>query len=482
MKEFRYTLMALALALSMAASGVEDFTGAAAGSFPGRWGATDKNPPAGVIDSGDPEHGNVMCVPGRQGKALAYTRMFLEKAAQNGVVSLEFDFFIRGEADVYEFGILAPGVSLKELMNTTPVLLRLDGRHSALFYRHADGKLKSLGKFSAGQWHRLALEIAFSGPDKGSWTISLDGRQLGGGRLGFKCEGNAMASIWFISRPVEGGGNGMMLIDNVKVEHREAAEAETPALDDRIVELSFFSRALNREKRYMAMLPPGVAVGSDKTQPILLFLHGRGRNERSLIDDPEGRAALADFRGVVVLPSGDDGWYINSPMIAADRYNDYIEELLADAAARLPVTTERSGRGITGWSMGGYGCAMFAEAHAGEFAAFAPIIGLLDFPRDGLPEGQSYEVPEKRFGTDREVWARFNPINGAGALRDMKILIITGTAAFDRTMNRNFKAELEKLNIPCQYRELGGGHSFNVVTAATRLVVEFMNESLQSGK
>ena len=53
MKEFRYTLMALALALSMAASGVEDFTGAAAGSFPGRWGATDKNPPAGQYQPAD---------------------------------------------------------------------------------------------------------------------------------------------------------------------------------------------------------------------------------------------------------------------------------------------------------------------------------------------------------------------------------------------------------------------------------------------
>ena len=37
---------------------------------------------------------------------------------------------------------------------------------------------------------------------------------------------------------------------------------------------------------------------------------------------------------------------------------------------------------------------------------------------------QSYEVPVNRFGTDREVWARFNPINGAGALRDMKILMV----------------------------------------------------------
>ncbi|HCO23825.1 MAG TPA: hypothetical protein DIT97_12510, partial [Gimesia maris] len=80
--------------------------------------------------------------------------------------------------------------------------------------------------------------------------------------------------------------------------------------------------------------------------------------------------------------------------------------------------------------MGGFGCVRFAERHPGRFAAVSSIIGLLDFPRSGLPEGQSYKVPVDRFGSDEAVWKQFNPIHAAEKLKGTSVLIITADQAF----------------------------------------------------
>ena len=53
----------------------------------------------------------------------------------------------------------------------------------------------------------------------------------------------------------------------------------------------------------------------------------------------------------------------------------------------------------------------YAVTHPAKFAIVVPIIGLVDFPRSGLPESQSYEVPTKVFGDEPANWTRWNPIN-----------------------------------------------------------------------
>jgi len=109
------------------------------------------------------------------------------------------------------------------------------------------------------------------------------------------------------------------------------------------------------------------------------------------------------------------------------------------------------------------------------------IIALLDFPKIGFPEGQSYKIPEERFGKKEEVWKLFNPINKTDKLRKMKLLIITADSSFDRTMNENFAAKLKEQDIPYKFICLKGAHTFQVVAEALPYVIEFMNENLAKG-
>lgn len=254
-------------------------------------------------------------------------------------------------------------------------------------------------------------------------------------------------------------------------------ETEVERIAPRINAITFQSKVLNTEKTFCAVLPEGYAESADPW-PVLFLFHGRGRHERSLIDDPGARETLLDAPFVTILPDGDDGWYINSPAQPEARYQDYIDEVITIATARFNLATDPRQRGLSGWSMGGYGCTQYAIANPDKFTALAPIIGLLNFPRTGLPEGQTYAVPEDRFTADPATWAMLNPINHAETLRGMALCIITGTTAFDRTMNLNFSAHLAELEVPHTLHVLPGGHTFDVVRESLPIVVQFMANAL----
>jgi len=241
---------------------------------------------------------------------------------------------------------------------------------------------------------------------------------------------------------------------------------------ERIELVEFRSAALGAEKRVCVVLPAGYERSHSTRWPVLVLLHGRGRNERTLIDDERCRQVLLKAEFVIVMPQGDDGWYVDSPVLRRSRYGTYMKEviLLADSSYRLSRCARR--RAIAGWSMGGYGAVRVAQTSPEQFGFVCSIIGLLDFPRLGLPRGQSYPVPVERFGRDPEQWRRLNPIHFVPRLKGKKVLLIAAEEAFDRTMNENFAKELQRHGIDTDWVLLPGGHTFDVVRRALPVLIE----------
>ncbi|MDG2126014.1 MAG: alpha/beta hydrolase-fold protein, partial [Verrucomicrobiales bacterium] len=242
---------------------------------------------------------------------------------------------------------------------------------------------------------------------------------------------------------------------------------------DRISELRFHSAVLGREKT-ISVVEPEKREGA----AVLFFLHGRGRHHGSLLERPEYRDALLMANHWTILPDGEDGWYINSPEIKMDRYSDYLGEVIAFATKELGLTESPARSAIGGWSMGGYGAVCYAEDHPGRFGTVVGLIGGLDFPRaETLPEGQNYSVPTARFGLDPAVWAKLNPINAVEKLANSRLMLITGSTAFDRTMNYNFAGRARQAGVNTRVVELTGGHTIEVVTAALPIALQFIHES-----
>lgn len=224
------------------------------------------------------------------------------------------------------------------------------------------------------------------------------------------------------------------------------------------------SAALGRTLPVAVVTPGRVATAEN---PVLFLLHGRGRHHRSLLESPAARAALEAAPFFVVLPQGEDGWYIDSPVRPADRYRAYLEEVVAWAENSLPISRAPARRGVAGWSMGGYGAVRFAQTHPGQFGFVGSVIGLLDFPRpETLPEGQNYRVPVARFTSDPAAWPALNPLRAVEALRGSALTLVLATRGFERTMNENFLAELASRGRTARVHWLEGGHEFALVERA----------------
>ena len=237
----------------------------------------------------------------------------------------------------------------------------------------------------------------------------------------------------------------------------------------------FHSAALGREVDYSVFIPAGEAPAGG--WPLVMLLHGAGRNHRTIADDERCRVELVKHKMVVVFADGALGWWLDSPVEPASRYQSMLRELLDVACAELPVSRDAKRTGICGWSMGGYGAVRFAETFPNEVSAVATTIALLDFPNPQLPKEQNFPV-SPLFGAEQSKWSQFNCITGVESLRGKPLLIIAAKDSFDAQMNRNFHTRLDAVGITHDFREVAGGHDFPTVLATLPGMLEFLERNL----
>jgi S-formylglutathione hydrolase FrmB len=248
-------------------------------------------------------------------------------------------------------------------------------------------------------------------------------------------------------------------------------------VEDRVWSCEFTSAAVQVPMRFLVVLPTG-ATRDSAPLPTIYFLHGRGRHERTLLENDLTRARLLASPCAIVLPRGRDGWYIDSPVTPADRYAGYVDEVLALAEKQFPVSRTPSTRGIGGWSMGGYGAMVTACRRSGDFAAAASIIGILDFPRPAVPEPkQDYAVPP-RFGTDPGVWEKLNPRRLMNRLRDTKLFVAYADQATERQMNEAFLADAKAAGFQVETLVTHGAHTFPMVEEAFGPAFTFLENAV----
>jgi len=246
------------------------------------------------------------------------------------------------------------------------------------------------------------------------------------------------------------------------------------AVEPRVWRAEFHSEALKRTMPFLVILPEGCELASAARIPVIYFLHGLGRDETTLLGDDFTRCMILSRRCAIVLPRGEDGWYVDSPVDPTARYATYLDEVIATVEVCFPVRQDMAGRAIGGWSMGGYGAAYnFARRNA-DFAALATIIGILDYPRDDIePADQNYPV-QPCFGRDRAVWADLNPRLLIGRLSPRPMFVAYAEDTPERKMNEGFLADARAHGAPVRELRLPGRHVFSVVREALPAALGFL--------
>jgi endo-1,4-beta-xylanase len=178
---------------------------------------------------------------------------------------------------------------------------------------------------------------------------------------------------------------------------------------------TFHSASLGAAVGYNVYLPPGYEQGT-RRYPVLYYLHGAGGNEsggpRTLIPkllQAHHAGMLPPF--IVVFPNGGPAtWYADSYDRKIPVETMIIRELIPHVDGTYRTVAERSGRAISGMSMGGFGAITLGMKHSSMFSsivAYAPaFIEVLRGPDGSITLGRPGGTHEDGNALAANAWAR----------------------------------------------------------------------------
>lgn len=129
------------------------------------------------------------------------------------------------------------------------------------------------------------------------------------------------------------------------------------------------------------LLPPSYYTHPERRFPVIYFLHGYG-SRTSITQNVEELDSFMTVRGmqefIIVEPTSANAFYANSR--AKGNWEDVIaKDLVSWTDARFRTVADPSARGISGFSMGGFGAFYLGLRHPDVFqAVFAMASGLVD--------------------------------------------------------------------------------------------------------
>lgn len=142
---------------------------------------------------------------------------------------------------------------------------------------------------------------------------------------------------------------------------------------------SFYMPSLGKTKKLTVLLP---AKYTQRIRyPVLYLLHGYGGSYSDWSTRTKIAEYVKDVPLIIVMPDGENSWYVNSATVPEERFEDYVvNDVPRYIQMKYAVDTTR--QGIAGLSMGGYGALMLALKHPSMFKFAGSLSGAITFPRD----------------------------------------------------------------------------------------------------
>jgi S-formylglutathione hydrolase FrmB len=189
------------------------------------------------------------------------------------------------------------------------------------------------------------------------------------------------------------------------------------------------------------------------------------------------RTNIADYaawyRLIVVMPEGDNSWYIDSTNVSTDKYESYVlQELIPDVQERYRTIEARYGRAIAGLSMGGYGAFKFGLKYPDRFAFVGSVsgaFGATNYTENETGKGATWETFLRVFGPvgsetrrKNDLFALLEQVTPGQVTSLPYFYFDCGTEDAPRIFNANHELDERMLQkkIPHEYRELPGNHSW----------------------
>lgn len=240
-----------------------------------------------------------------------------------------------------------------------------------------------------------------------------------------------------------------------------------------LIQVNFVSSALQRTVPLQVILPvdkltPDGRLPEEKKFKTLYLLHGFLGNYTDWVSGTRIQRWAEERDLAVVMPSGDNAFYVDRPA-TGNCYGQFIGEELVEVTRRMfPLSRKREDTFIGGLSMGGFGAMRNGLKYHDTFSTIISFSGVLQMlePTAAKPRRADLIFQEGLFG-DLEKAAKSdkNPVwlakDLAGSRELPKIYLACGTEDHLITHSRSFRDLLIANGFDVTYEEGPGGHEWD---------------------
>lgn len=249
------------------------------------------------------------------------------------------------------------------------------------------------------------------------------------------------------------------------------------ALGAQVDTLGVYSTSMAKEVKTVVILPEN--YNQDQTYPVVYLLHGYGgRYDNWVRRAPIVKSLADDYEMIIVCPDGGtDSWYWDSPQVESYTYETFmIKELIPYVDQHYKTIQDRTGRAISGLSMGGQGALYLSFRHQDIFGAAGSTAGGVDIRPFPLKWKMARHLG--KFSTYPERWNTHAVINMVYLLEpgSLELIIDCGTDDFFYNVNEAFHEKLLLRNIPHKYITGPGAHNWNYWKQSIGYQLLFFNQ------
>lgn len=242
--------------------------------------------------------------------------------------------------------------------------------------------------------------------------------------------------------------------------------------------IAVMSKAMHKTVMNVVIKPENYSA-QGANLPVVYLLHGAGGNQKDWIkNDPELKEYVDRYNFIIVCPDGGKtSWYYDSPVDSSMKYETYVAKELVDYIDHTYSTVKnKSGRAITGLSMGGHGALYLSFRHQDVFGAAGSMSGGVDI----RPFPNNWDI-SKRLGTyaqNPENWDKNTVINLLDLVKvsSLKIIFDCGVDDFFHDVNRNLHEKMLAAKIPHDYIERPGRHTWEYWKNSIKYQFVFFND------
>jgi len=246
------------------------------------------------------------------------------------------------------------------------------------------------------------------------------------------------------------------------------------AFASRVDTVEVFSASMNKKIKTVVIRPDDQ---KSKVIPTLYLLHGYGGNYSNWVEKVPYIKALVDrYNYMVVCPDGGHGsWYWDTT--PDFQYETFVSnELVEYIESNYNVCKHRTGRAITGLSMGGHGALYLAIRHQDVYGAVGSTAGGVDI----RPFPNNWDMSKRlgEYAANKEKWSEHTVMEQLHLIKpnSLKIFIDCGYDDFFFGVNEELHKKLSYLNIQHSYLNMPGKHDWNYWAQSIAFQMAFFDQ------